>query len=130
MERIPPFLTLLALLLAACFQTAWAADSSYTYDELGRLTGVTSDAGTTTYVYDPSGNILKVAGTAAPGAPNIGNVSAQPLRSGTPATISIAGSGLEGATIIPPDGFSISNLQYTKNGLTFTALANDGSVSV
>lgn len=60
-------LVVIALGLAALTfgDLAWA--DTYTYDSLGRLTGVTySDGSSITYAYDDAGNRATVTQTAAP----------------------------------------------------------------
>ena len=55
-----------ALLLIAGLAFSARADT-YTYDQIGRLTGVTyTDGSTITYAYDDAGNRTTVTQTAAP----------------------------------------------------------------
>ena len=82
---------------------AAAPAASYTYDADGRLSTVTTSAGTATYHYDAVGNLLSItrsggaaraaAPSTAPRAAKPTITSVSPLRTKPGATISVHGSG-------------------------------------
>jgi YD repeat-containing protein len=78
---------LLVALLALAPTSAWGENAQYSYDGLGRLTGVTYSNGTTiTYTYDPAGNRSQYVVVSSPNQPPnaVNDTSSTPIN--TPVT--------------------------------------------
>lgn len=106
MQRTKRFLVVFAAVLGLCAPLAHAAQ--YTYDQRGRLTGVTeSDGSTISYTYDANGNILSITRTSA----------TLPL---TIATFSPSSGAVGASVIIRGTGF---NPVAGQNAVTFNGVA-------
>ncbi|MEK8129429.1 RHS repeat domain-containing protein [Paenibacillus filicis] len=67
MARMKSKFLIQLLVILCCFAPSQVYASSYTYDELDRLTSATLDSGETIlYTYDPAGNILSVRSNSQP----------------------------------------------------------------
>lgn len=106
-----------------------AADTvTYTYDARGRLLTATYSDGTTfTYTYDLAGNRTQVvAGDMTPAAVDWANISGSSGATNSAQTISSINQAITLTITYTGSG----DIQYSKNGGTYTSISSGGTISV
>jgi YD repeat-containing protein len=106
---------------------------TYTYDELGRLVGVTSPVGgSAAYAYDPVGNILSISTTGA-GQLAVLDFTPKSGPVGTPVTITgtaFNGNPLQDTVLVGGSNASVASATTSQLGVTIPATAASGPITV